>query len=163
MSRVTIKFPEPIRYWEETEIPPSEMNHGQHLGFERAVELISGIRLRFFRHLGLSDLDVGGAGIIIADLAVRYKAEIFAGERLRVEVAVGNPAKKSCDIFYRFVKAGDVLPALVAKTGIAFFDYSARKTAAMPALFRKQLFGVSPADSIPEMLEPAEDRPNLPG
>lgn len=163
MSRVTLKFPDPAQYQEETEMLPSEMNHGQHLGFERAVELIAGIRLRFFRHFGLSDLDVGGAGIIIVDLAVRYKTEIFAGERLRVEAAAGNPAKKSCDIFYRIVKAGDGLPALVAKTGIVFFDYRARKTVTMPELFRRQLFGALPVDSIPEPSEPEEHRPNLPG
>lgn len=141
MTRITIVFPNTILYREEKQMFADEMNRGGHLGFERAVALIAGVRIRFFHHFGIHDVDSEGRGIIISDLAVRYKAEILAGERLRIEVAAGNPAKKGCDIFYRILKASSGRAALLAKTGIVFFDYSERRTIPMPEAFRQRLFG----------------------
>ncbi|MFZ7128692.1 MAG: acyl-CoA thioesterase [Desulfobacterales bacterium] len=147
MSRVSIAFPEPVVYREERTVSPAEVNQGNHLGFDQAVKLIADARRRFFHHFGLSDLDENGTGVVVADLAVRYKAEIFAGERLRIEVAAGNPSGKSCDLFYRVLKLEDHLEALVAKTGIVFFDYAARRPTPMPEAYRRRLF--SGADTLP--------------
>ncbi len=141
MSPIAIIFPEPAIYYEEIDIPASVTNRGSHLGFEQAVILIAECQPRFFHHFGISDMDVGGAGIIVAGLAVRFKAEIFAGERLRMEVAVGNAEAKRCDIFYRFLRLGDGRPAVMAKTEIVFFDYGSRKSVDMPASFRQRFFG----------------------
>jgi acyl-CoA thioesterase FadM len=140
MSPVAIIFPEPAIYYEEIEIPAAITNRGSHLGFEQAPILIADCQPRFFHHYGFSDMDVGGAGIIVAGLSVRYKAEIFAGERLRMEVAVGNAEAKGCDIYYRFLKLRDGRPAVMAKTEIVFFDYGSRKSVDMPALFRQRFF-----------------------
>jgi 4-hydroxybenzoyl-CoA thioesterase len=152
-SRVTIDFPQAILYREVRDVGDGEMNHGNHLGFEKAVALIAEARVRCFERLGLTDVDPQGAGIIVADLAVRYRAEIRGGDRLILEVAAGNPEAKRCDLFYRFVREGDGRPAVEAKTGIVFFDYASRRVADMPARFRERFFG--PGANLPRPPAPS--------
>ena len=47
------------------------------------VITVAEARVRFFKHFGWSELDVGGPGIVVADVAAQYRSEAFHGETLR--------------------------------------------------------------------------------
>jgi len=136
MGRVVIEFPEKFVFSHTMEVRIYDINHGQHLGHDRLISLIHEARNCFFQSLGYHELDILGTGIVIADLEVSYLGEAFAGEEVTIDVAVANFGEKSMEMFYRVVTTQEQKKIANAKTGIVFFDYSARKSAPVPQAFR---------------------------
>jgi len=139
MPRVQITLPEHFSFTTRMEIRISEINYGGHLGNDAALTLAHEARMRFFRSLGLDELDVGGYGIIIADAAIQYKSEGFYGDLLDVQVGATDFGRKGCDLVYRMISSGDGREVVVVKTGIVFFDYAWRKVARIPEVFLSRL------------------------
>ncbi len=83
--------------------------------------------------MGYTELNMEGVGIIMADLAVQYKAEAFYGDTLKIEIAVEDFTRVSFDIYYK-VSAGDKIIA-IAKTGIVCYDYQLKKVVGVPQVF----------------------------
>ncbi len=132
MARVKIDFPEAGLFTTEIKIRISDINYGGHLGHDAVLSIAHEARMRFLRSLGYTEMDIEGAAIIMSDAAIVYRAEAVYGETLRVEVGAADPHRKGCDLLYRISGADDREVAVV-KTGIMFFDYSARRSVPAPA------------------------------
>ncbi len=128
-----------------TEIPVriTDINYGNHLGNDAMLSIIHEARLQFLNHFGYSEANVEGTGVIMADVVIVYKSQAFYGDRLAIEIGIDDVARKSCDIYYQITKGDGTLVA-IAKTNLAFFDYTAQKTVAIPGKFLEKT-GVSPA------------------
>ena len=100
--------------------------------------MIHEARIRFLEHLGFTELDVEGAGIIMSDVAIMYKAQAFCGENLIFEVGAGDFSRKFCDLFYRVTNQKQQIVAL-CKTGIVFFDYHQKKPVRIPQTFKEKI------------------------
>jgi len=140
MPRITIEIPKTFVF--ETEMPVliRDVNYGNHLGHDFLVSFTSEARLRFFKSMGfLSEMDVGGLGIVVADLAVVYKSEGFYGDLIRIEIAALDFNKYGCDLVYQLTNKATGNVIAHAKTGIVFFDYATRKLAPCPTVFVDQL------------------------
>ncbi len=87
------------------------------------------------RQHGWNELDVDGVGLIMTDAAIVYKSEAFYGDVLTIEIAVADFSSAGCDVLYRVTSANSGRLIAQAKTGIAFFDYSSKKIAAIPPRF----------------------------
>jgi acyl-CoA thioesterase FadM len=137
MARVKIEMP--ARFPFETEIPVriTDLNYGRHLGNDALLSLVHEARVRFLRAHGLDEGNVGGATIIQADAAVVYRAEAFAGDRLRFEVTVGDLGRAGCDFFYRVTRLDDGRLIAEAKTGMVFLDPATRRIVALPEAIRR--------------------------
>jgi len=98
-------------------------------------------RFRFLKSFGYSEIDVEGFGTIMLDSVVIYKAQAFAGDVLQIEVAAGDFSRLGCDIFYRIIQKATGVEVVLAKTGIAVFDYANQKRVSPPAAFVKKLGG----------------------
>ena len=112
-----------------------DVNYGGHLGNDSMLTLLNEARLVFLQKYGFSELDAGGAGLIMSDVAIVYKAEAFHGDLLLIEVAVAEIGALGCDLVYRVTHKKDGKEAARAKTGIVFFDYSTRKIVKTPEKF----------------------------
>jgi len=136
-----IKIDPPKRYFFKTEIPIriTDINYGGHLGNDSMLSIIHEARVRFLKHLGYSESDVEGNGIIMIDAAVQYKSEGFYGDELITEVAVNDFTGIGCDFFYRITNKNTSKEIALAKTGIVFFNYEKRKTTPVPAEFKKKI------------------------
>jgi acyl-CoA thioester hydrolase len=91
--------------------------------------------VRFFKSLDYSELDVEGVGIIVADVAAQYRSEAFHGETMVVEMAADDFSKYGCDLVWRMSEQASGREVARGKHGIVFFDYAARKPAAVPPGF----------------------------
>jgi acyl-CoA thioester hydrolase len=137
MPRLKLELPDRVIFTTEIEVRVTDLNYGNHLANHALLGLLHEVRLRWLHHYGFKDeRDVGGAGIIQADAAIVYRNEAFGGDLLAVELFAGEMGRSSMDLFYRVQKKHDRMVIAEAKTHIAFFDYSARRLAAMPATFR---------------------------
>ena len=141
MARIRIDLPEQFPFATEITLYQSHMNYGGHLDNALLLSVVSEARMRFFKWLGFSELDVEGAGIIVADAAVQYRSEAFHGEVMQVGMGVAEMAGKGCDLVWRVAEKSCDREVARGKTGIVFFDYAARKTVAIPAGFRARFEG----------------------
>jgi acyl-CoA thioester hydrolase len=135
MTRVEINLPEKFIYTTEITLRISDINYNDHLGNDTMLSLAQEARLRFLSKYGFTELNIAGAGIIMVDAAVRYKAEGFYGDVLTIEVGVKDLTKTGCDIVYRLTNKQTEKVIALVKTGIVFFDYNNRKIVPMPEEF----------------------------
>ncbi len=142
MARVKIELPAQFLFATEIPILVGHINYGQHLDNAALIGLVSEARMRFLKSLGFSEGNIDGAGIIVADAAVQYRSEAFHGEVLVFELAVGDLTRVGCDLLYRVSEKTTHREVARGKTGIVFFDYTARKTVAIPSRFLSQITSV---------------------
>ena len=143
MARIKIEIPEKFIFKTEIPIRITDINYGGHLGNDSLLSIIHEARVRFLKQLGYSESDVEGIGIIMIDAAVQYKSEGFYGDELFVEIAIQDFSAIGCDIVYRLSNKKSANEIAVAKTGIAFFDYSQRKTVRVPEAFKNKVWEIS--------------------
>lgn len=135
MARLKLDIPDRFEFYTEMAVRITDLNYGKHLGNDALLSMIHEARVRFLRHHGFSEEDVGGVGIIMTDVAILYKAECFYGDTLRIGVGVRDIGKSGCDIVYRIIKKETGEVAALAETGIVFFDYRERKVRKVPDAF----------------------------
>lgn len=135
MPRIKIELPDSFIFSTEIPIYINHINYGNHLDNSALIGLVSEARVRFFRALGYSELNVEGVGIVVADAALQYKSEAFHGEVLRFEMAVDDFNKYGCDLVWRVSDQASGREVARGKTGILFFDYSVRKATLVPPAF----------------------------
>jgi acyl-CoA thioesterase FadM len=111
--------------------------------------LLHEARVRFFRWLGLSEADAGGAGILMSDAQIVYRAEAFGGDMLRIEISLGELGRVDVDMYYRVTRPLDSRAIAEAKTNLVFFDYARRRIATVPDIFREKVSRLAPLDTEP--------------
>jgi acyl-CoA thioester hydrolase len=136
MSRVILELPQEFIFSTEIAVRISDINYGGHLGHDSIISLIHEARVRFLKEHGFAEGNIDGRGLIITDLVILYKAEVFYGDTLTIEVAVDDFTKYGCDFFYLVLNRDRKKDVAHAKTGIVFFDYVKRKVVGAPASFQ---------------------------
>ena len=86
-----------------------------------------------WRSHGWSELDCGGAALILGDAAVVYQAEAFAGDVLRFEVTACEPGRAGFRLAYRVTRPVDAKAIALVETGMVCFDYGTRRIVPVPA------------------------------
>jgi len=141
MARIKIELPEKFSF--ETIIPIriTDLNYGNHVGNDTILSILHEARVQYLRHYDLDELDFAGIGLIMSDVAVEFKNEIFYGERIIASVRVSEISKFVFDVYYKLEKENNDKRILVAlaKTGMVCYDYTAKKVAAVPKEVRDKL------------------------
>lgn len=139
MPRIKIDLSDKFIFKTEIQIRITDINYGGHLGNDSLLSIIHEARVRFLNHIGYSESNVDGSGIIMIDSAIQYKSEGFYGDELSIEIAVKDFTGIGCDIVYRITNKNTLKEIALAKTGIVFFDYKKRKTSPVPIEFKKKI------------------------
>ncbi|HRF43232.1 MAG TPA: thioesterase family protein [Candidatus Competibacteraceae bacterium] len=138
MARIKLDLPADYSFTTELRIRITDVNYGGHLGNDAMLGLLHEARVRFLKHHGFSELDIGGCGLIMTDSALVYKSEAFPGETLVIAIALADFNKYGCDFMYRVTEKVSGREVARAKTGIVFFDYAKRAVQKIPQLFLDQ-------------------------
>lgn len=143
MNRIKIELPDSFPFTAKIPVRITDLNYGGHVGNDTFLSLIHEARVQFLQHYGYKELDFGGIGLIMSDVGIQFKNELFYGDVILASVTTGAYSKVAFDIYYKFEKEVEGKPVLVAaaKTGMVCFDYSARKTVAVPEEARIKLTG----------------------
>ena len=139
MPRVTIDLPAQFAFSTEITVCIGQINYGHHLDNAALLSLVSEARVRFFKSLGYTEMDVEGLGIIVADAAIQYRAEAFHGEVLVFSMTASDVNKYGCDLVYQVHEREGRREIARGKTGIVFFDYAQRTKAGVPPAFLDKL------------------------
>ena len=134
MPKTKITLPERFTFTTEVPIRITDLNYGGHVGNDSVLSILHEIRVQFLRHHEYTELDLAGTGIIMADVAIEFKSEVFYGETIRASVAAAEFSRVGFDIYYKLEKISGQkwITAAVARTGMVCYNYSQKKIASVP-------------------------------
>lgn len=135
MARIKIDLPETFSFSTSLEVRITDLNYGAHAGNDTVLSFVHEARVRFLQSLGYSELNLEGAGLIMADAALVFKNEIYYGDELLISVRAIEFSRVGFDLIYKMEKkAADQSLILVAivKTAMVCFDYDQKKVVPLP-------------------------------
>lgn len=131
MARIKIILPSSFSFQTELQVRITDLNYGGHVGNDTILTLLHEARIQYLQGLGYSELDFAGVGLIMSDVAIEFRSELFYGKPVTAFVTIDGFSRAGFDIFYRLETTEYQLIA-AAKTGMVCFDYSVRKVVAVP-------------------------------
>jgi acyl-CoA thioesterase FadM len=141
MPRIKIVLPE--KFYFSTLIPVriTDVNYGGHVGNDAVLSLIHEARVQYLAHFGWTELNLAGAGLIMSDVAIEFKNELFYKQELQVQVTAGDFTRSGFDLFYIMssITSGKEVIIAYAKTGMVAFDYNRKKVISLPEEVKKTL------------------------
>lgn len=143
MARIKIDLSEKFHFSCEIPVRITDINYGGHVGNDALLSIVHEARMQFFRSLSYTEMNFGGAGMIMADVAIEFKSELFYGDIIIVSVTAGDVSKVSFDLIYKMEKQiSDIRKTVaLAKTGMICYDYEKKKIVAIPEEARQKLSG----------------------
>lgn len=117
------------------------MNYGNHMGNDVVLSVMHDARMQFLSAKGYTELEIGGCGMIMADVMIAYRNEGYYGDILNVELFADEIGSRSFDFLYKIttVRDNQVVAIAEAKSGMVCYDYKAGKVCSLPPVFRDQL------------------------
>jgi acyl-CoA thioesterase FadM len=143
MARIKIDLPKQLSFLTEIPIRITDLNFGGHVGNDVVLSIIHEARVQFLKYHGYSELNFAGAGLIMSDVAIEFKNEIFYGDIIKASVTVAEFSRVGFDVFYKLEKETNGKDSVVAlaKTGMVCFNYQVKKITAVPDEARAKLIG----------------------
>lgn len=132
MPRLRLKSLEKYPFYIEIVVRITDLNYGGHLGNDSLLSLLQEARVAFLAFYGFTELDCGGVSLIMADAAVVYLGEAFAGDRLKFEVSAGEPSRCGFRLFYRVTRQNDGKEIALAELGMVCYDYKQERIKKLP-------------------------------
>jgi YbgC/YbaW family acyl-CoA thioester hydrolase len=117
----------------------NDLNYGGHLSNDAVLRFLHEARVKFLHSLGGSEMNIHGAGIILADVQLVFKAESFYDDLLHIDISVKDFGKYDCIFYYQIIRASDQKRICIAKIRTVFFDYVKRKIRPIPTVFIEQI------------------------
>lgn len=141
MARVKLTMPQQMIAEIQVPVRITDINYGNHLGNGAIVDILHEARMQWLYGHGFTELDVAGCGLIMADLAVEFKAEGFYGDTVSVKLGCSDISRVGFDLYYALWVTRDEQTILLAqaKTGMVCFDYSQKKVTPVTDVLLKML------------------------
>src|SRR5215207_7002280 len=96
-----IDLPEEFKFSTVIPIRITDINYGGHVGNDSVLTLLHEARMKFLNHFHFSEMDFGGVSLIMRNVMIEFKKEIFYGDILNVYVTVSNFSRIGFDVFYK--------------------------------------------------------------
>lgn len=142
MARIKISIPENFSFTTAIPVRITDVNYGGHVGNDTILSILHEARAQFLNHHGYTEMNLDGAGLIMNDVAIEFKNELFYGETIIASVVAGEFSKISFELLYKLEKKnseGKTVPVAYAKTGMVCYNYSGKKITALPDSVIKKL------------------------
>lgn len=132
MARIKLTVPDAFTFSAKIPIRITDLNYGAHVGNDTVLSLIHEARMQYLKAIGYTEFEFEGVGLIMSDVAIEFKAEVFYGDVIEVYVTPGDFSKAGFDLYYKVAKATPEKIVAIAKTGMVCFDYKKRKVVSVP-------------------------------
>jgi acyl-CoA thioester hydrolase len=142
MARVKIDVPDFFPFTTSFTVRITDLNYGAHAGNDTVLSFAHEARVRYLQSLDYSEMNLEGAGLIMADAALVFKNEIYYGEELLISICAADFTRVGFDLIYRMEKKDAdhklIMVALV-KTLMVCYDYRQKKVIPLPENALKKL------------------------
>lgn len=134
MARLKLIIPSQFSFTTQIPVRITDVNYGGHVGNDAILSIIHEARMQYLHANGYSEISFEGAGLIMSDVAIDFKNEVFYGDTIIAHVTANDFTKVGFDIVYKLEKIKDdkTITVALAKTGMVCYDYQARRIAAVP-------------------------------
>lgn len=134
MARIKIELPAAISFTTNIPVRITDVNYGGHVGNDAILSIIHEGRMQYLANYNYTELDFGGIGLIMSDVGIEFKGELFYKDIIIASITAGNFSKVGFDIYYKLEKEinGQLQLIAIAKTGMVGYDYSKKKIAPIP-------------------------------
>ena len=138
MARVKLSLPENFSFQTKIPVRITDVNYGGHVGNDSILSLLHEARIQFLQFYSLSELNFEGVGLIMSDVVIEFKGELFYGDEITALVTATDFSRIGFDVYYKLQKNDDSI-VVTAKTGMVCFDYKNKKLAAVPSVAKDRL------------------------
>ena len=134
MDRVKLDLTDEFSFSTVITIRITDINYGGHVGNDTFLSLIHEARQQFLKHHGYTELDVAGTSLIMADVSIEFKKELFYGDEVKIHVAATGFDRIGFDLHYllEVEQNGTTMITGKAKTGMICYDYTNKKKTSVP-------------------------------
>ncbi|MFK7865032.1 MAG: acyl-CoA thioesterase [Pseudohongiellaceae bacterium] len=139
MSRVKVDTPSQFLFSMQRTVGISDVNYAKHLDSVAMVNILHEARLQFLASLGFTEGNIYGLGMVVTDLAIDYRSESFANDRLIIDVGVSDFNRYGFDIGIQITNSALESVVCAAKFGIVLFDFDRHQISEIPAPFKSLL------------------------
>ncbi|NKB32288.1 MAG: thioesterase [Pseudomonadales bacterium] len=139
MPRIKVAVPDQFLFSMERIVGLSDVNYAKHLDSVSMVNILHEARLQFLASLGFTESNIFGLGMVVTDLAVDYRTESFANDRLIVDVGVSKFNRYGFDIGMQVTNSALEAVVCNAKLGVVFFDFDKHEITQVPVAFKSML------------------------
>lgn len=141
MARIKIEIPAEIIGELRIPVRITDLNYGNHVGNDALVSIIHEARVQWLNSNGYSEFNIGGCGMIMADLMVEYLGESFYGDIFTIKIAAVETGRASFELYYAIstTRAEKEIQIARARTGMVCYNYELKKVALMPDKFKALL------------------------
>ena len=130
MSRIKIQLPGQFNFSTTISIRITDLNYGGHVGNDTILSLLHEARMQFLKSFDYTEMKFENVSLIMSDVAIEFKAELFYGNVIKVFVTANNFTRVGFDIYYKLMNENTI--AAIAKTGMVCFDYEKRRVVSVP-------------------------------
>jgi acyl-CoA thioester hydrolase len=117
-----------------------DINYGGHLGNDKYLLFFQEARVRFFKELGLSELNIGDdVSLTQAEAFISYKAEAFLGDILNVSLDVEKISHTRFYVHYQLNRLSDDRLIGTGHTILVGFDYNIKRPVKIPQSFYQKV------------------------
>ncbi|STZ75367.1 acyl-CoA thioesterase [Bergeriella denitrificans] len=142
MPKIVVEMPENRLFATYLAVGVGDLNYGNHLSNDAVLRLCHEVRMRWLAAAGWSELDAGGAGLIMADAAVQYLAQAHYGDGLRVEMGAAEIGRSGFALLYHIIREADARSIARVRTGMVCFDYARQAVCRLPGALKHTLEAV---------------------
>ena len=134
MPRTKLVLPEHFSFTTEIPVRITDLNYGGHVGNDSILSILHESREQFLRSHDYRELDLAGVGLIMSDVTIEFKNELFYGDILRASVTASEFYRVGFDLYYKLEKKMDDkwVTVSTARTGMVCYDYKLKKLVAVP-------------------------------
>jgi len=141
MARVNIHLPDTFSFTCRIPVRITDLNYGGHAGNDTVLSIIHEARMQYLQSLGYTEMQFAGTGMIMVDVAIEFKSELFYGDVVIAAVTADGISRIGFELFYKLEKetGGKKVLVAAAKTGMICYDYSAKKIVSLPVAAEQKL------------------------
>jgi len=144
MPRIKIELPAHFPFTTLIPVRITDLNYGGHVGNDTILSLLHEARMQYLHHYGYTELAFAGAGLIMSDVGIEFKNELFYGDTVKASVAIAEMSKVSFELYYKLEKESDGKTVIIAtaKTGMVCYNYEKKKVTPIPDEVRNKLAAI---------------------
>ena len=141
MARTKIDLPDHFSFTCHIPVRITDINYGGHVGNDTILTILHEARMQFFKNIDHTEMNFAGTGMLMADVAIEFRSELFYGDIVIAFVTTGEISKIGFELLYKLEKEinGRAILVAKAKTGMICYDYENKKIAALPEEGKQKL------------------------
>src|SRR5215813_4880916 len=101
MARVKVDLPENFTFSAKIPVRITDINYGGHVGNDTILSILHEARVQYLKYHGYTELNLGGAGIIMSDVVIEFKNELFYEDTIIASVRATAFSKVAFELYYK--------------------------------------------------------------